>query len=70
MIDDDELLHAVEARRREDAEYLTRLDDAVQYRDEAAIEHLVKQAVTRELGVVADVGFDVVRSIWNWLVGR
>ncbi|MEU8269692.1 hypothetical protein AB0B89_21360 [Sphaerisporangium sp. NPDC049002] len=70
MIDDEEILRTVEARRREDAEYLTRLDYAVQYRDEAAIEHLIKAAVTRRLGVVADVGFDVVRSIWNWLVAR
>jgi hypothetical protein len=33
------------------------------------VGHLIKEAVMRELGVV-DVGFDVVRSIWNWLVGR
>ncbi|MFC4588573.1 hypothetical protein [Sphaerisporangium corydalis] len=70
MIDDDDIMRAVEARRREDAEYVTRLDYAVQYRDETAIEHLVKNAVTRVLGIVTDVGFDVVRSIWNWLVGR
>lgn len=70
MINDEDILLAVEARRREGAEYVTRLDYAVQYRDEAAIEHLIKDVVARELGVVADVGFDVVRSIWNWLVGR
>jgi hypothetical protein len=70
MIDDDDILRAVEARRREDAEYATRLDYAIQYRDESAIEHLIRNAVARALGVVAEVGFDVVRSIWNWLVGR
>ncbi|WP_248958666.1 hypothetical protein [Sphaerisporangium perillae] len=70
MIDDDDILRAVDAGRREDAEYLIRLDYAVQYRDEEAIEHLIKDAVACETGVVADVGFDVVRDVWNWLVGR
>jgi hypothetical protein len=70
MIEDDDITRAVEARRREDAEYLARLDDAVQHRDETAIEHLVRKAVTRVLGRVADVGFDVVRHIWNWLVSH
>ncbi|RCG26538.1 hypothetical protein DQ384_29325 [Sphaerisporangium album] len=70
MIEDDDMTRAVEARRREDAEYVTRLDDAVQHRDETAIEHLVREAVARVVGRAADVGFDVVRDIWNWLVGH
>ncbi|MFC4536200.1 hypothetical protein [Sphaerisporangium dianthi] len=70
MIDDHDILRAVDSRRREDAEYATRLDYAVQYRDEAAMERLIKDAVSRELGAPAEVGSDVVRSIWNWLVGR
>ncbi|MEU9889957.1 hypothetical protein [Sphaerisporangium sp. NPDC051011] len=70
MIEDDDITRAVEARRREDTEYVARLDDAVQHRDETAIEHLVRNAVARVVGRVADVGFDVVRNIWNWLVSH
>ncbi|MDH2426296.1 hypothetical protein [Sphaerisporangium sp. TRM90804] len=70
MIEDEDIRRAVEAARRGTAEYLTRFDYAVQYRDETAIEHLIRAAVARVLGVVGEVGFDVVRSIWNWLVTR
>lgn len=65
---DDDISHVVERRRREDAEYAMRLDYAVQYRDETAIEHVIGTAAGRVLGVPGGVGFDLVRSIWAWLV--
>ncbi|GII82571.1 hypothetical protein Ssi03_05610 [Sphaerisporangium siamense] len=70
MIEDDDISRAVDAGRRRDAEYVARLDDAVQNRDETAIEHLAGRAVTRVLGRAAEAGFDVVRHVWNWLVGH
>ncbi|MFC6082605.1 hypothetical protein [Sphaerisporangium aureirubrum] len=65
---DDDISRVVDRRRREAAEYAMRLDYAVQYRDETAIEHVIRTAAGRVLGAPGGVGFDLVRSIWAWLV--
>ncbi|GII78796.1 hypothetical protein Sru01_37780 [Sphaerisporangium rufum] len=73
-VDEDEVLRLVERHRREATAELARLDEAVHYRDEAAIEHLTRSAAARILGLPAgetpDVDPALVRAVWNWLAAH
>ncbi|WP_322760504.1 hypothetical protein [Frankia sp. Cr2] len=69
-LSDDDIIHAVKQRRKQNTEYRIQLDVAVQRKDEHEISRLIQKAVKKVLGIIVDVTFDIVREVWDWLRGK
>jgi hypothetical protein len=62
----DDILYAVERRRKANADYRHDLDRAIRRRDEDEIERLIRKAVKKILNVIVDVGFDIIKIVLGW----